>query len=311
MDKAQLYDLFKEHFDLVGIIKTKTYNSYAKRMNFPLAKKEYPTMVVLGYAYPKRLMKHSNTHLIPSFYTFGRDYHTVLKSKIESVCQKLDILYDYGVDNHPLNERLMAELSGIGYFAKNQLIISKDFGSYIFLAYVQLDMDIKEEIKGIVLEDCGDCRKCIDACPTNALIENGYIREKCISHFNQEKQELSLEQVKANYQLFGCDICQLVCPKNNGKGLFVHKEFELSGKERVSISDLFNMSQKEFKNEYNDMAYLWKGKTLLIRNAVTLLYNHKNTKFNNEIKHSIDTFKMPWYKNTVSNLYKELEKMKS
>jgi epoxyqueuosine reductase len=311
MDKAKIYDFFKEQFDLVGIIKTKTYNSHAKKMNFPIAIKDYPTMVVLGYAYPKRLMKHSHTHLIPSFYTFGRDYHTVLKNKIESICLKLDIEYEYGVDNHPLNERLMAELSGIGFFAKNQLIINKDFGSYIFLAYVQLDIEIKEEIKSVILEDCGDCRKCIEACPTNALIENGYIREKCISHFNQEKQELSQDQVKANYQLFGCDICQLVCPKNRGKGLLVHKEFELSGKERVSISDLFNMSQKEFKNGYKDMAYLWKGKTLLMRNAVTLLYNHKNTNFNNEIKRSIDAFKMPWYKNTVSNLHKELEKMKS
>lgn len=310
MNRHEIYNLFEDHFDLVGIIHTETYNEKAKEMNFSLANDTYPTMVVLGYAYPKRLMKHTQTHLIPSFYTFGRDYHLVLKEKLDMICQQLPYKYEYGVDNHPLNERLMADLSGLGYLGKNQLIINKDFGTYFFLAYVQIDTQIKNQIKLKIDDDCGDCRLCIDACPSNALVENGYIRDKCISHYNQEKMELSEDKIKDNYQLFGCDICQLVCPKNKGKGLLIHEEFELSGKEKVSISDLFNMSQKEFKNHYKDMAYLWKGKTLLMRNAVTLLYNHKNTAFNKEVKKSLEQFKMPWYYNTVSKLYKDLEEMK-
>jgi len=309
MTVKEIYNLFDDAFDLVGVIETDAYIHQAKKHHFALPNHDYPTMVVLAYAYPKRHFKHSKTHLIPSFYTFGRDYHSVMKEKILNICEKLPYAYDYGVDNHPLNERLMASLAGIGFFGKNQLIISKDHGSYIFLAYVLIDTTIKYPIIQDMIDDCGNCRKCIDACPTNALVDGGYIIEKCISYYNQEKKILSDEEIKKNYQLFGCDICQLVCPKNINKGKMVHKEFELSGKEKVSIDDLFTLNQKEFYHKYNDMAYLWKGKTLLMRNAATLMLNHHNKDYIKALEVSLTQFRMPWYQQTIKNIINQLKKI--
>lgn len=309
MTAKEIYKMFDDAFDLVGIIETETYISQAKKHHFALPDHDYPTMVVLAYAYPKRQLKHSKTHLIPSFYTFGRDYHTLMKEKTLKICEKLPYAYDYGVDNHPLNERLMASLSGIGFFGKNQLIISKEHGSYIFLAYVLINTSIEHPITHDLIDDCGDCRKCIDACPTHALVDGDYITEKCISYYNQEKKILSDQEIKNNYQLFGCDICQLVCPKNINKGKLVHNEFELSGKEQVSINDLFTLSQKDFSQKYSDMAYLWKGKTLLMRNAATLMLNHKNTDYIDLLEASLAQFKMPWYHHTTSKIIDQLKKI--
>ena len=311
MEINDVKEIFDKSFDLVGVIKTKNFIISAKSMNKEVPSADYPTMVILGYAYPKRTLNHSKTHLVPSFYTFGRDYHKLMKDKIKSICEALPYAYNYGVDNHPLDERLGAELSGIGFIGKNQLLINKDYGTYLFLGYVLLDVNLDNELPIQSIDDCGDCRKCIEACPTNALTDKGYIMENCISYFNQTKKILSLSEIKANHSLFGCDICQLVCPKNIGKGNKIHSEFNLSGKEQISIKDLFIDSQKEFNRKYHDMAYLWKGKTILMRNALTLMYNHKNTDYLDLIKASIDKYSMPWYKETASFVLDYLNNIKN
>jgi len=255
----------------------------------------YPTMVVLGLSYPKRILSHTQTHFVPSFYTFGQDYHTVLKQRIHLVMQKLNLDYELGVDNHPHNERLAALLSGVGFFGKNQLIINKSYGTYLFLGIVFIDTKLDKEIILEIDDSCGTCRKCIDACPTNALSETGYDVHKCMSFYNQEKKVLSKEEVLHNYSLFGCDICQMVCPKNVHKGVSMHHEFELTGKEMVSIVDLFTTSEKEFKKIYGEMSYLWKGKTILMRNALALMYKKNMTGYLDLIEHSIHKYQAPWY----------------
>lgn len=310
MKSEALNLLFKEHFDVVGIIQTKRYLDESKKMNKVVLQEIYPTMVVVGLSYPYRVLKHTNTHLVSSFYTFGSDYHTVLKQRIERVMRKLDVSYTYGVDNHPHQERLAAVLAGVGFFGKNQLIINPTLGSYFFLGLVFIDIKIEDEFILEITDDCGTCRKCIDACPTHALDDNYYDVNKCISNFNQAKRVLNQSEMKANYTLFGCDICQMVCPKNINKGKIVHSEFDLSGKEMVSIVDLFTDSEKEFKAKYDGMSYLWKGKTILMRNASMLLLKHKNTNYIPLIESSLDKHQMPWYKDTVSFIVNELKEIK-
>jgi epoxyqueuosine reductase len=311
MRATKLKEQFEQAFDVVGIIRTKAYLHAANDLGKVVPEINYPTMVVLGLAYPMRNIKHTMTHLVPSFYTFGEDYHTVLKNRIEKVMKNLPYDYIAGVDNHPHDERLAATLAGIGFFGKNQLIINKAYGSYLFLSIVMIDVEIDQEIVLNVDDDCGTCRKCIDACPTHALFEGGYDMGKCISHYNQSKRILTDEEIKANYCLFGCDICQMVCPKNINKGIKVHPEFELSGKEMVSIVDLFTHSEKSFKKTYGGMSYLWKGKTILMRNALMVMLRQKNTAYNEMIEASIIKHKIPWYSTTAQHILNQLELIKS
>ncbi|MGM0495695.1 MAG: epoxyqueuosine reductase [Bacillota bacterium] len=306
MNVKSLHKAFKSQFDIVGVIKTKTYLETAKTLKLTVPQIDYPTIVVLGLAYPKHILSHSKTHLVPSIYTFGMDYHEVLKSRIDLVMKNIPYDYLVGVDNHPHNERLAAKTAGIGFFGKNQLIINSNYGSYIFLGMVFIDLKITDEYTLKITDDCGECTMCIDACPTNALSENGYDKNKCISYYNQTKKVLTDKEIENNNLLFGCDICQLVCPKNIEKGKITHPEFELSGKELVSIVDLFTKSNKEFNDIYSNMAYLWKGKTILMRNALTILLKQNNQDYNELIKSSIAKYDMPWYKEVATKILKKL-----
>lgn len=273
MNAHQLKKYFDTQFDVVGIIRSSRYIEEASKMGKTVPPVKYPTMVVVGLAYPRRTIPQTKTHLVASFYTFGQDYHTVLKNRIKLVMDQLPYAYESGVDNHPHHERLAATLAGVGYFAKNQLIINEKYGSYLFLGIVFIDVELNDEFILPINDSCGNCRKCIDACPVGALSENGYEIDKCISYYNQAKRILSEKEIKANYCLFGCDICQMVCPKNAGKVNPTHPEFELTGKEAVSIVDLFTLSEKQFKQKYEGMSYLWKGKTILMRNALMVINN--------------------------------------
>ena len=308
MKAKELYDIFSNTFDVVGIINTKTYLAEAKKMHKEVPDETYPTMVVLGLAYPFRRINHTRTHLVPSFYTFGMDYHTVLKNRIKQVMDELDLAYHMGVDNHPHDERLAAVLAGVGFFGKNQLIINQDLGSYMFLGIVFIDIKLEHEFKLDITDDCGTCRRCIDACPTQALDEGSYDMNKCMSHFNQAKKALTTDEISSNVSLFGCDICQMVCPKNIKKGVLLHPEFELSGKEMVSIVDLFTLSEKEFKSKYNDMSYLWKGKTVLMRNAATLILKQKNQSYTPLLEFSLQKHDVPWYQATLKTIIEALKK---
>ena len=305
----QLIKALQLEFDVVGVIQTKRYLEAAKQMNKNVPDIKYETMVVLGLAYPMRIIKHTKTHLVPSFYTFGMNYHTVLKNRIIKVMEQFNLPYQLGVDNHPHDERLAATLAGLGYFGKNQLIINKDFGTYLFLGVIFIDFNLEHELILEIDDDCGTCRKCIDACPVNALFEDGsYDMLSCMSHYNQTKRVLTDTEIDANYSLFGCDICQMVCPKNVHKGIKIHKEFELTGKEMVSIVDLFTQSEKEFKLKYDDMSYLWKGKTLLMRNALLVMQKQTNRNYIELIEKSIDENKPIWYKETAINILNRLKK---
>ena len=310
MKSKNIYEVFIDEFDCLGIIKTEKYLEALKALNRSIPEIKYDSMVVVGLAYPKRVLVSNEDYAYASMYTFGQDYHTVLKEKIIKVMKNFDVDYEYGVDNHPYDERLAASLAGIGYIAKNQLIINKEHGSYIFLGVVFLDIEDEYKSNNEVVDSCGDCRICLDACPGHALVDGGYIQDKCISNFNQEKKVLSLEEIKINYCLFGCDICQLVCPKNISIKRVIHPEFDLSGKEKVSYFDLFTLSEKAFKEKYNNMAYLWKGKTILMRNALTLLLRQKNSKYNDLIKETIDKYDVPWYQETAKLILEKLEETK-
>lgn len=255
-------------------------------------------MFVVGLAYPKRILKPVHGAFIPSFYCFGTDYHLVLKARLEEAIRGFPFKYQLGVDNHPWDERLGAVLAGIGFFGKHQLIIHETLGSYFFLGLLFVDVPFESPSPSIVINTCGDCRKCIDACPTQALSEQGYEMTRCLSYLNQSKQPLSKLDAMANYCLFGCDICQLACPKNKNAGTIHHPEFAHDGADVVQADDLFRLSERAFEVKYPNKAFLWKGKTILMRNGALLLWKKNNHAYDAILRSTLSN-KPSWYQSTV------------
>ena len=155
-----------------------------------------------------------------SQYAYGEDYHCVLKWKLKELLKWMraewgDIGGRVYVDSAPILERAWARQSGLGWIGKNSLLISKKKGSYFFLAEMLLDVDLEPDAP--VTDHCGTCTRCIDACPTDAIIKPSVVDgSKCISYFTIELRGAIPEPVKGHMEnwMFGCDICQEVCPWN-------------------------------------------------------------------------------------------------
>ncbi|MCM8786378.1 MAG: tRNA epoxyqueuosine(34) reductase QueG [Candidatus Omnitrophica bacterium] len=175
------------------------------------------TIITLGINYYSEIPDNS---IFPRYLT-KIDYHIVIKKMLKTFIENLkkelgDFEYRVFVDSGPILEKYWAKKSGIGFIGKNSLIINKEFGSFIFLSEVFIDKEIEpdREIENL----CGECRRCIESCPTGAILENGIIdARKCLSYLTIEKKELSEYEkglIKKGNKIFGCEICQEVCSFN-------------------------------------------------------------------------------------------------
>lgn len=163
----------------------------------------------------------NDSHKI-SKYAYGEDYHTVIKKKLkvllEKIKQEIGEVNGRGfVDSAPVLERSWAVKSGLGWVGKNGNLINKNSGSFFFIATLIVDLELKYD-DPFAKDFCGTCTKCIDACPTEAITENKVINgSKCISYFTIElKDALLPDEMKNKFSnwMFGCDVCQDVCPWN-------------------------------------------------------------------------------------------------
>ena len=170
-----------------------------------------------------------------SKYAYGTDYHLVVKDKLKQLLQfiKDEIGAVNGrafVDSAPVLERDWAKRSGVGWVGKNTLLINPKRGSYFFLAELILDLELVRD--NPMRDHCGTCRRCIDACPTEAISPNGYLMDgsKCISYLTIELK--ADEKIPPQYKdqmaglMFGCDICQDVCPWNRFSKRHEEPQFE-------------------------------------------------------------------------------------
>jgi len=154
-------------------------------------------------------------------YAYGEDYHKVVKEKLKTLLD--DIQTDIGeingrafVDSAPVMERAWARRSGIGWVGKNSLLLNRQMGSFFFLAELIIDLEL--EYDAPTRDYCGTCTACMDACPTDAIAEPYVVDgSKCISYFTIELKEEIPTDVKGKFEnwIFGCDICQDVCPWNS------------------------------------------------------------------------------------------------
>lgn len=157
-----------------------------------------------------------------SKYAYGFDYHEVIKAKLKTFLQLLrenigDINGRGFTDSAPVLERSWAQRSGLGWVGKNGNLITKNSGSFFFIATLITDLDLEAD-NPFIKDYCGTCTKCIDACPTDAILPGKVINgSKCISYFTIELKDMLIpEKMKGQFEnnLFGCDICQDVCPWN-------------------------------------------------------------------------------------------------
>lgn len=160
-----------------------------------------------------------NTYKV-SKYAYGTDYHFVIKDKLKQLMYFIseeigDVSGRAFVDSAPVLDKAWAAKSGLGWVGKHSLLLTKNTGSFYFVAELILDLDL--EYDAPVTDHCGTCTACIDACPTDAIVANRVVDgSKCISYFTIElKNEIPISQ-KGKFEdwMFGCDICQDVCPWN-------------------------------------------------------------------------------------------------
>ncbi|PVD53464.1 tRNA epoxyqueuosine(34) reductase QueG [Terrimonas sp.] len=157
-----------------------------------------------------------------SKYAWGNDYHEVIKAKLRSFIEEIKLrigdVHGRGfVDSAPVLERAWAQRSGLGWIGKNGNLINKQSGSFFFIATLIVDIELEYD-DPLAKDFCGTCTKCIDACPTNAILDNRVVDgSKCISYYTIElKDALIPDNMKGKFDnwMFGCDVCQDVCPWN-------------------------------------------------------------------------------------------------
>jgi epoxyqueuosine reductase len=197
-------------------------NHFDKRLNPRLLVESAKTVVSLIYNYypQDRLPEHPEDYKLAK-YAYGEDYHFVIKDKLKTLLHNLreqigEIEGRAFVDSAPVMERQWAQKAGLGWQGKNSLLLNRQMGSFFFLAELIIDLEVSPD-PPMVKDYCGTCTRCIDACPTDAIVQPGVVDgSKCISYFTIELKEELPNEVKGKFEnwIFGCDICQDVCPWN-------------------------------------------------------------------------------------------------
>lgn len=204
--------------------------------------------------YPKAFQDDGNPKIAK--YAYGKDYHLVIKKQLKlflkSIREKIGNIEGRGfVDSAPVLERTWAQKSGLGWIGKNGNLINKQKGSFFFIATLITDLTLEAD-QPFVNNHCGTCNKCVDACPTEAILINKTIdATKCISYFTIELKVKDLPSElssKSENWIFGCDICQDVCPWNRFSTPNEHEE--LHPYEEIlhfKIDDWMNLEDERFK----------------------------------------------------------------
>jgi epoxyqueuosine reductase len=215
--------------------------------------------VLLNY-YPKLTISESDNYKI-SKYAYGTDYHFVLKDKLKELLNFIhreigEVNGRAFVDSAPVMDKVWAEKSGLGWIGKHSNLLNRQMGSFFFIGELILDLELAYDSP--VGDFCGTCTRCIDACPTDAIV-SPYVVDgsKCISYFTIELKEQIPSEVQGKFEnwIFGCDICQDVCPWNRFAKPHQTAEFEPSDKlTQMKKSDWEEITEEVFKELFQKSA---------------------------------------------------------
>ena len=235
-------------------------NHFDKRLDPRLLVDGSKSVISLSYNYfPDKIIEADSFKL--SKYAYGEDYHNVIKDKLRNLVAELqeeigDFSFRVFVDSAPVLEKAWARKSGIGWVGKNANLITKKNGSFYFLAEIICDLELTEDFP--VTDDCGSCRKCIESCPTQAIISDKIIDgTKCISYATIELKDQIPDYFKDKMDdwMFGCDVCQDVCPWNRFSAPTLEEKFQPNSKlQNFTKQDWKDITQEIFSEVFKKSA---------------------------------------------------------
>lgn len=206
-----------------------------------------------------------------SRYTWGTDYHLVINEYLEKLIEKLQKMntsaqFSIHCDTSPLADRYMAYLAGLGFYGKNNCFISPKWGSYVMIGTILTTLEFEPNTP--LGQSCMGCNRCITACLGQCLGHDEFKYDTCKSYLTQKKGDLTNEEetiIGKTPLVFGCDVCQEVCPHNQSIPATPIPEFQ-HVEPYIDINEIETLTNKEFKAKYGHRAFSWRGKKILIRN---------------------------------------------
>lgn len=231
--------------------------------------------IAFPYYFPEEEMKENGF----SIYTKRRDYHVVVKQYMEQIIRFIESLGGKAVglvDSNSLPERYIAYLAGIGFIGRNNMIITKKYGSYVFLGEVITNLRLygEETHKFSEIaryEECGECRNCYTECPTKSINHGQVNPNICLSYLTQKKELSEKEIALLKGNVFGCDFCQFSCPYNERVKASGLKEFARLEYMDSGVDCFARMNTKYFKEKISPTSCGWRGKNVIKRNAMIRL----------------------------------------
>ena len=315
---GEIKDLFREAgCDLVGVAPVKPFaelkvfeewlnRGFAGKMDYlhrHLEKSLHPeeilpsvkSVLVCGVnydtSYPRSIEVSDPSHGWISRYAWGDDYHDVLKNILIDGVQRLkdlfsELEYKIYVDTGPTRDRVWAKYAGIGWFGKNTNLINQKYGSFFFIGEVFLNIPLHPDEP--VPDRCGTCTRCIDSCPTEAILEPGIVdSRKCISYLTVELREDIAEgfRKKIGNMIYGCDICQDVCPWNQKNAKTENIAFQpRENFFNPNLKDIYHVVQDDFTPSFRKSAMKRAKQRGLLRNVAVAMGNSEDSNFMPELQ---------------------------
>ncbi|MGG3890435.1 tRNA epoxyqueuosine(34) reductase QueG [Metabacillus fastidiosus] len=258
-----------------------------KRTNPELLLPKARSIISIALAYPSKMKNaprstREERRGIFARASWGKDYHDVVRDRLQKleafIVEKVpEAKVKSMVDTGELSDRAVAERAGIGWSGKNCAIITPEFGSYVYLGDLISNIPFPPDTP--IEDQCGSCTKCLDVCPTGALVQGGQLDStKCIAFLTQTKGFLPEQyRTKIGNRLYGCDTCQTVCPINKGKDFHFHEEMEPDPEiAKPKLKQLLTISNRDFKEKFGYVSGSWRGKKPIQRNAILALAHYKD-----------------------------------
>lgn len=248
------------------------------RIDPRLTMPEVKSVIVCLFPYYIGEVEESNI----SKYTYGKDYHLVIKEKLNKIGEFLsDSINGFSFKSYadigPMSDRYLAYLAGLGYFGINSHIITDKYGSYVLIGYILNNYPFEPDKP--LDKTCKKCGACVRECPGQIILGNFDIDPRmCRSYITQIKRDLTKEEIeilqKTNL-VYGCDICQDVCPHNIEIEATIIDEFKKELIYNLEEKELRSISNKEFTRRYRNRAFSWRGRKILLRNFDYINKNRK------------------------------------